>query len=268
MKRNAFFFGVAYALSIGSVLLLGGRKDGFSMASTSRSSLASDPATAAVANATPETGTAQDLVPDSKSDFATRSQPRFAMVPKRHSLEVLSDATDTRTEHFPSALALNQPSLKSQVDAADIAIAQADPFGVDEGTIVVEPPLNPVPIPAEVAIDELNALAPTELAVEDAAKLVELRETMATLSKTKADLLNARALDDEITLLHKQIANLQAARRLHDAHQVLEKLIQDFPESPAANRAKSMLNALPTSRTPKDRLTPIPDPRFLTPKGA
>lgn len=268
MKQHAFFFGVAYALSIGSVLLLGGRKDGPALAMPpSSSSTTNEPATTTSANNTLDVASTVAVVSECKGELPTQSQSYFAMVTTQESFDVFSDTAETKDD-LPRSLKRNHEPPAIQVHAAETAMALSDSFNVDEDIDAIENPLTSDPTPTDALDDELKALAPTEPSAEDASMLTELREQVATLSQAKAELLNAKALETEISQLQKQIANLQAARRLHGAQHELEKLIQEFPESPAAVRAKSMLKPLPTSKTPQERLVPSPDPRFSAPKGA
>ena len=268
MKQNVFFFGIAYALSIGSVLLLGGRRDAFSkvdpranLATTEQKADLNQKPASSVASAPAATNHAFET--DRNPDFPSLARSRFAMTQKLQSLDVFNDSANSPIDDLPPAISLGKPLPQTRVDAVNTIVAQADPFELDEIIKSIESPVSPVPTPVESSDDELDLITPAATDVEDPAKLAALRETIATLTKTKAELLNVKAMEMEITQLQKQIANLQAARRLLDAHQVLEKLIQEFPESPAAFRAKAMLRVLPTPKGPRDQRAPTPDENFL-----
>ena len=71
-----------------------------------------------------------------------------------------------------------------------------------------------------------------------------LREQLATLNKTKAELQDEESLISDIARTENEIANLHAARKIQDLEQSLRELIRDFPNSPAAVRARSMLRSL------------------------
>jgi hypothetical protein len=158
-----------------------------------------------------------------------------------------------------------EPELIEQFDAGPVLVSlettveqSALPFADDFGQ--VRPPQATPPLAFDPCVLDLEGLAPLTPTEEEAKKLQELRETLGALANTKAELLNETALQTEITRLQRKIADLQAARRLLDAQQTLQKVIDEFPESPAAGRAKTMLKSPSVPDLPAPGLAPIPDP--------
>lgn len=92
--------------------------------------------------------------------------------------------------------------------------------------------------PCDVDID---SLAPMSDCDDEAIKLQELREKLVDLVASKAKLQSEKSLRSEISRVETETANLQAARKIVEAQQSLQKIIDEFPNSPAATRAKSML---------------------------
>src|SRR5690349_17762807 len=91
--------------------------------------------------------------------------------------------------------------------------------------------------------DGIESLAQSNPSDEEKAKLTALREKLAELAKAKGELINEATLTKEIATLEKQISDLHAAESLQKAKQILSELVEAFPESPAAIRAKRMLEA-------------------------
>ena len=104
--------------------------------------------------------------------------------------------------------------------------------------------------------DGIESLADVELTEEQKAKLTTLREKIAELTKAKAELINEQTLTETITTLEKQISDLHAAQKLLSAQQILKALAEEFPDSPAAAKAKRMLEAAESRRAPKSSRGP------------
>ena len=99
--------------------------------------------------------------------------------------------------------------------------------------------------------DGIESLADVELTEEQKAKLTTLREKIAELTKAKAELINEQTLTETINTLEKQISDLHAAQKLLSAQQILKALAEEFPDSPAAAKAKRMLEAAESRKAPK-----------------
>lgn len=99
--------------------------------------------------------------------------------------------------------------------------------------------------------DGIESLADANLSDEQKAKLTTLREKLAELTKAKAELINEQTLSETIATLEQQISDLHAAQKLLSAQQILKALAEEFPNSPAAAKAKRMLEAAETKKTAK-----------------
>lgn len=126
-----------------------------------------------------------------------------------------------------------------------------DAFDLPEETPVINtvPKRSPTAVSKERADipDGIESLAEPNPSDEQKAKLTSLREKLAELMKAKAELVNEQTLSEEVSALEKQISDLHAAQKLLSAQQILRALVEEFPESPAAVRAKRMLKASETN---------------------
>lgn len=79
------------------------------------------------------------------------------------------------------------------------------------------------------------------------------------LIKEKIDLLTAEELAREAEVLRKEVKELQAARKLREAEQNLQRLIDQFQGSVAAQRARVMLDAGRQHENPlqRQKMAPI-----------
>lgn len=93
-------------------------------------------------------------------------------------------------------------------------------------------------LPSDVDVD---ALAPTSPSEDESKNLQALREKLVSLAKSKSELQSEKSLLAEIARIETETANLKAAQKIFEAQQALQKIIDEFPNSPAAQRAKSML---------------------------
>lgn len=109
--------------------------------------------------------------------------------------------------------------------------------------------------------DGIESLVDANLSDEQKAKLTTLREKLAELTKAKAELVNEQTLEETIFSLEKQISNLHAAQKLLSAQQILRALAEEFPDSPAAAKARRMLEAAGSMKSMK----PAPDPLSALP---
>ena len=93
------------------------------------------------------------------------------------------------------------------------------------------------------------------------------------LAKQKAELLTPEELAHETQALRRELWELQATLKLRKAEQQLQQLIDEHPESNAAQRAKTLLDGLRNSRSNstfesrelsperEDELGPVQKPR-------
>ena len=89
------------------------------------------------------------------------------------------------------------------------------------------------------------------------------------LAKQKAELLTLEELTHETQVLRQELLELQATLKLRKAEQQLQQLIDEHPESGAAQKAKMLLEVLgnQTHLTPiygSPPMTPTPDDAFET----
>lgn len=115
---------------------------------------------------------------------------------------------------------------------------------------------------------------------------VDGKEDYLKLARQKADLLTPEELARETLVLRQELTELQATMKLRSTEQQLQKLIDEFPNSSAAQRAKSMLRGglkpvpvfdhdpvgSPNHRTipaedfhPQNQLRPTPSHELSTP---
>lgn len=137
-------------------------------------------------------------------------------------------------------------------------------FGLETpGQQVVRPRQPAVPRPpVKDESDRTETLATPNPNEEEKAKLTTLREKLSELIKAKAELINEQTLSQEVSTLEKQISDLHAAQQLLKARQILNELVEQYPESPAAIRAKRMLEAsgMKPSAWKGEPLRPLPEP--------
>ena len=76
------------------------------------------------------------------------------------------------------------------------------------------------------------------------------------LARQKAQLLTPEALERETQLLRKELVELQATQKLKDAEAQLQRVIEEHPNTTAAERARRMLQSMGPP------LVPIPDDPF------
>lgn len=184
-------------------------------------------------------------------EFANFNPPVATPAAKPVQLDFASDVE-------PSVLAQNSPSRKSPLP----------PTFEDPGSPFED--FNSVPVTQRTAStnskaelpDGIESLAEVNLSDEQKAKLTTLREKLAELTKAKAELINEQTLTETIASLEKQISDLHAAQKLLSAQEILKALAEEFPDSPAAAKAKRMLEAAESKKAPK----PSPDSFFEEPR--
>lgn len=107
--------------------------------------------------------------------------------------------------------------------------------------------------------DGIDSLAEQTVTDEQKAKLTTLRDKLSELIKAKAELINEQTLTSEISVIEKQISDLHAAQKLLSAQQILKQMIEEFPQSPAAQKAERMLDAAGVPKSSASKLEPIPE---------
>ncbi len=112
--------------------------------------------------------------------------------------------------------------------------------------------------------DGIDSLAEQTVTDEQKAKLTTLRDKLGELIKAKAELINEQTLTNEISVIEKQISDLHAAQKLLNAQQILKQMIEEFPESPAAQKAQRMLDAAGVPKSSASKLEPIPEPQRVS----
>lgn len=117
-----------------------------------------------------------------------------------------------------------------------------------------------VPLPN----DGIDSLAEQTVTDEQKAKLTTLRDKLGELIKAKAELINEQTLTNEISVIEKQISDLHAAQKLLNAQQILKQMIEEFPQSPAAQKAQRMLDAAGVPKSSASKLEPIPEPHRVS----
>jgi hypothetical protein len=100
-------------------------------------------------------------------------------------------------------------------------------------------------IEIEPALKDVDKDDDTEMSTSDADEfsddVVDPKEVYLELVRKKADLLTPDELTRETLALRRELSELQATIKLRSAEQQLHKLIDEFPTSGAAERAKRML---------------------------
>jgi TolA-binding protein len=124
----------------------------------------------------------------------------------------------------------------------------------------IVPRKNAAPLPN----DGIDSLAEQTVSDEQKAKLTALRDKLSDLIKAKAELINEQTLTNEITTIEKQISDLHAAQKLLNAQQILKQLIEEFPQSPAAQKGQRMLDAAGVPKLSTSKLEPIPEPQRVS----
>ncbi len=161
----------------------------------------------------------------------------------------------SRPANAPNARSLNPSELANGGKLVETNQVICDNTDFARPAFSIEAPF----APAEMDFDSLAPLTPSE---DEAARLTELRQLFGSLAITKAELLSEKSLEIEVVQLQREIANLRSAQKLHDVQRLLRELIDEFPDSPAADRAKMMLQPQPTQRPVGQPLRPNPDPIF------
>lgn len=119
------------------------------------------------------------------------------------------------------------------------------------------PIVNYVPVTVACCDRDLESLAPVAPNEEESARLTALREQLSSLVKAKSELMGEKSLQAEISTAETAIANLRAARKIFDVQQSLQKVIDEFPSSPAAERAKAMLEKKPSAKVIQQTTVPV-----------
>ena len=199
---------------------------------------------------------------------------------------IVSRASDTFADVAPATQ--SEPLLKRSTnltfdDAADESLTLADnsprngvakpalPTSSNEDLdLRLEDPLAPrarvvhkrdaAPLPN----DGIDSLAEQTVTAEQKAKLMTLRDKLGELIKAKAELINEQTLTNEISVIEKQISDLHAAQKLLNSQQILKQMIEEFPQSPAAQKAQRMLEAAGVSKSSASKLEPIPEPQRVS----
>ena len=114
---------------------------------------------------------------------------------------------------------------------------------------------------AKLPNDGIDSLVEQNVSDEQKAKLTTLREKLSELIKTKAELINEQTLTNDIAVIEKQISDLHAAQKLLSAQQILKTMIEEFPQSPAAQKALRMLEAAGVPKSPASKLEPVAEPQ-------
>ena len=198
---------------------------------------------------------------------------------------VVSRASDTFADVAP---AQSEPLLKRNTnltfdDAADESLTLADnsprngvakaalPTSSNEDLdLHLEDPLAPrarvVPKrdAAPLPNDGIDSLAEQTVTAEQKAKLTTLRDKLGELIKAKAELINEQTLTNEISVIENQISDLHAAQKLLNSQQILKQMIEEFPQSPAAQKAQRMLEAAGVPKSSASKLEPIPEPQRVS----
>ena len=168
-------------------------------------------------------------------------------------LEFESPFDDAAVE--PLKLADNSP----RTTQAKLNPQTSDTFAIDLDTSSAPQRVVPKRDNTPQPNDGIDALAEQNASDEQKAKLTTLREKLSELIKAKAELINEQTLTNEISTIEKQISDLHAAQKLLNAQQILKTLIEEFPNSPAAQKALRMLDAAGVPKS-ASKLEPIPEP--------
>lgn len=124
----------------------------------------------------------------------------------------------------------------------------ADDKRVDVSATVAAPAVVPTPMPPGTLI-QIRPSVPVAVAQEEAVPrpISPARQRYLDLADDYSRLLNDEELELEAKRLEAHIAQRTAERRLDNVRDSLQKLIEEFPQSNAAVRAKRMLDAYPKS---------------------
>ncbi len=141
-------------------------------------------------------------------------------------------------------------SVGEPLAEANIADFGPDPFAAAAGV----PPAFPKLHPELIANDDPFGNAQ----VGESDTLRQKRLRLATLTGQAATLLDGAELDRRIAELEKLLAEKQAALTLSDIRTRLEGIANAFPQTPAAEAAKKMLEAESSAEAPPS----APDPVF------
>lgn len=133
-------------------------------------------------------------------------------------------------------LMIATPSIIKLIDSlSDTAVAQDEDFPNrhedHQDLIVIEP------------VPEIPAEDPQSIYLE--------------LCRRKAKLLAPKLLEREIQVLREELIDLQATQRLRDVESQLQRLIDEHPESNAAQRARLMLEYSLRKPVPAGGLRPL-----------
>lgn len=176
--------------------------------------------------------------------FSTKSVGRKSNVPNSQIRPQAQPDLDLRFDEAvaePLILADNSPrnggTKAPQRTALDDDIGLETPSRLPPQRVV--PKRDSAPLPN----DGIESLAEATVSDEQKAKLTTLREKLGELIKAKAELINEQTLTNEISAIEKQISDLHAAQKLLNAQQILKSMIEEFPQSPAAQKAQRMLDA-------------------------
>ncbi len=178
---------------------------------------------------------------------------------------VVTDAVlevETVGDVFDKSASVEPLPVKSKKPRLPIDLEKE--FGVEIPDPQVVRPRQPTAAkpPVKDESDRTETLATPNPNEEEKAKLTTLREKLSELIKAKAELINEQTLSQEVSTLEKQISDLHAAQQLLKARQILNELVEQYPESPAAIRAKRMLEAsgMKPSSWRGEPLSPLPEP--------
>lgn len=88
------------------------------------------------------------------------------------------------------------------------------------------------------------------LAVQSEDTPSDPKQAYLELVKQKLQLLTAEEIAEEVRALQQELVERQATKKLRDAVRQLNELIEEHPNSRAANRAQQMLNSEEPLRAP------------------
>ncbi|MEX1232697.1 MAG: hypothetical protein WEB58_20795 [Planctomycetaceae bacterium] len=153
----------------------------------------------------------------------------------------------------------------------------------DDGTQPRVPSLN-----LDTTAEELDTTTAEELdadeelisEVEVPNPLTPLRKELVELTQKRVETMTEDELKAELDRMQKQLAEYNAKAKLKEAEEILNAIVKNYPETPAAIQASQMLN-LATSSTAAapleavvpfdpfeaDGFKPLPDPVFLPKKN-
>lgn len=178
------------------------------------------------------------LVSPLTGDWKLRSGPvEFNAPPPAHQSQTAPQPPSLDFDDF-LAVDLKPPQRTTNLDDEFRESVEREPVTI----VPKRPPADISNSKADVP-DGIESLAEPNPSDEQKAKLTSLREKLAELMKAKAELINEQTLSQEVSALEKQISDLHAAQKLWSAQEILKALVEEFPQSPAAIRAKRMLEA-------------------------